>query len=107
MRKIRKKNFRYLIFFLVFIIVSILLAFLFDGAIAQNIGVDYWQVVGEGFWLTLLAVLLGSAAIMFALSVIAQTGIFKGKGGFLAFSIAYAIMVVVFGILIYIVILMV
>ena len=103
----RKKNLRYLIFFLVFIIVSILLAFLFDGAIAQNIGVDYWQVLLEGFWLTMLAVLLGSAAIMFALAVIAKTGIFKGKGGFLAFSIAYAIMVVFFGILFYTIILMV
>lgn len=96
------KKYRYLIFILVYIIVSALLAFLFVGAISQNIGAAYWQVFLEAYFLTFLAVLLGSAAVLFAVSVISLTGIFKGKGGFLAFVIAYAMLVVILGPLIYI-----
>ncbi len=105
MKKITKsfiKKYRYLIFLLVYIIVSALLAFLFVGAISQNIGVDYGQVFMEAYFLTFLAVILGSAAVLFAVAVISHSRIFEGKGGFLAFVIVYAIMVVILGPAIYI-----
>lgn len=91
------KKYRYLIFILVYIIVSALLAFLFVGAISQNIGVAYWQVFMEAYFLTFLAVILGCAAVLFAVAVISHSSIFEGKGGFLAFVIAYALMVVILG----------
>ncbi|MFX1476983.1 MAG: hypothetical protein ACFFCI_02515 [Promethearchaeota archaeon] len=94
------KKYQYLIFLLVYVIVSALLPFLFVGAISQNIGVDYWQVLGETYGLIFLAVLLGSAVILFALYLIAPRRTFEGKGGFIVL-VVYALVVVIFGALIY------
>ena len=86
---------------MVYIIVSVLLAFFYVGAISQNIGKDYWHVFKGTYLITLFVVIIGSAALLFATAVVAHQNIFEGKGGFLALVIVYIIAVAILGPVIY------
>ncbi|MFX1376073.1 MAG: hypothetical protein ACFFA0_09695 [Promethearchaeota archaeon] len=94
-------KYRYLIFILVYFIVSALLVTFFVGAISQNIGKGYWHVFKEAYLPTLFLVVIVSAAILFTTFIVSRANIFEGKGGFLALVIVYIIAVAIMGPLTY------
>lgn len=90
-------KYRYLIFFSVFVIVSLLLSISFIDAISRNTGKDYWDIFKEGFWVTFLAVFVCSGLVLFGVVIIAPTQASKGRGAFLAIFIVYIIAVAILG----------